>query len=37
MFTHRQIWDAIDQIAEDHGMTASGLAKRAGLELHNLQ
>ncbi len=32
MFTHRQVWDAIDQIAEDHGMTASGLAKRAGLD-----
>ena len=32
MFTHRQVWDAIDQIAEEHGMTASGLAKRAGLD-----
>ena len=32
MFTHRQVWDAIDQIAEDHGMTASGLAKKAGLD-----
>ena len=32
MFSHRQVWDAIDQIAEDHGMTASGLARRAGLD-----
>ncbi len=32
MFSHRQVWDAIDQIAEEHGMTASGLAKRAGLD-----
>ena len=32
MFTHRQVWDAVDQIAEEHGLTASGLAKRAGLD-----
>ena len=32
MFSHRQVWDAIDQIAEEHGLTASGLAKRAGLD-----
>jgi phage repressor protein C with HTH and peptisase S24 domain len=32
MLTHSRIWDAIDQLAADHGMSASGLAKRAGLD-----
>ena len=30
--THRQVWKAIDLLAERHGMSASGLAKRAGLD-----
>ena len=29
---HRQVWKAIDLLAERHGMSASGLAKRAGLD-----
>jgi len=32
MLTHAQIWNAIDRLAERSGMTASGLAKRAGLD-----
>lgn len=32
MLTHGQIWAAIDSIAARYGMTASGLAKRAGLD-----
>lgn len=32
MFTHDQIWRAIDAIAERNGLSASGLAKRAGLD-----
>lgn len=32
MITHRQIWDALDALAERHGLTPSGLAKRAGLD-----
>ena len=32
MLTHDQIWAAIDRLAERHGMTASGLARRAGLD-----
>ncbi|HWK94139.1 MAG TPA: helix-turn-helix transcriptional regulator [Pseudolabrys sp.] len=32
MLTHAQIWTAIDRLAERSGMTASGLAKRAGLD-----
>jgi len=32
MLTHGQIWAAIDAIAARYGMTASGLAKRAGLD-----
>jgi phage repressor protein C with HTH and peptisase S24 domain len=31
MFTHTQIWAAIDGIAEARGMSVSALAKRAGL------
>jgi phage repressor protein C with HTH and peptisase S24 domain len=32
MFTHQQIWAAIDAIAEIQGISASALAIRAGLD-----
>ncbi|RUT34499.1 helix-turn-helix transcriptional regulator [Arsenicitalea aurantiaca] len=32
MFSHGAIWDAIDALAERHGMTPSGLARLAGLD-----
>ena len=32
MFTHHQVWQAIDAIAERNGLSASALAKRAGLD-----
>ena len=32
MLTHDQIWGALDRLAERSGMTASGLAKKAGLD-----
>lgn len=32
MFTHKQIWGALDALAEKHGLSASGLAKKAGLD-----
>jgi phage repressor protein C with HTH and peptisase S24 domain len=32
MFTHAQIWAAIDAIAETQGMSASALAISAGLD-----
>jgi phage repressor protein C with HTH and peptisase S24 domain len=32
MLTHSQIWGAIDTLAARHGMTASGLARKAGLD-----
>ncbi|QCK85798.1 helix-turn-helix transcriptional regulator [Phreatobacter aquaticus] len=32
MFSHSDIWTAIDRLAETHGLSASGLAKRAGLD-----
>lgn len=32
MLTHKQIWRAIDALAEKHRMSASGLAKVAGLD-----
>ncbi|MGE0006484.1 MAG: helix-turn-helix transcriptional regulator [Parvibaculaceae bacterium] len=32
MFTHKQVWAAIDIIAERYGFSASGLAKKAGLD-----
>ncbi len=32
MLTHSQIWTAIDRLAAAHGLSASGLAKRAGLD-----
>ena len=32
MLTHNQIWQAIDALAARHGLSASGLAKLAGLD-----
>ncbi len=32
MLAHRDIWNAIDAIAERHGLSASGLARLAGLD-----
>ena len=32
MFTHEDIWSAIDQLAKENGYSTSGLAKRAGLD-----
>ena len=32
MLTHAQIWRAIDLLAENNGLSPSGLAKRAGLD-----
>jgi phage repressor protein C with HTH and peptisase S24 domain len=32
MFTHKQLWTAIDALADKHGLSASGLAKKAGLD-----
>ncbi len=32
MLTHKQIWHAIDGLAERHDLSASGLAKLAGLD-----
>lgn len=32
MLTHPQIWAAIDALAATHGMSPSGLARRAGLD-----
>jgi phage repressor protein C with HTH and peptisase S24 domain len=32
MFTHDEVWRAIDAIAERNGLSASALAKRAGLD-----
>jgi phage repressor protein C with HTH and peptisase S24 domain len=32
MLTHDRIWAAIDQLAERYGMSASGLARKAGLD-----
>lgn len=32
MLTHAKIWTAIDRLAERYGLTASGLARRAGLD-----
>ncbi len=32
MLSHRAIWDAIDSLASRHGLTASSLAKLAGLD-----
>ncbi|MBL8668927.1 MAG: helix-turn-helix transcriptional regulator [Rhodospirillales bacterium] len=32
MLRHSDIWNAIDRLAHDHGLSASGLAKKAGLD-----
>jgi phage repressor protein C with HTH and peptisase S24 domain len=32
MFTHKQVWGAIDTIADRYGFSASGLAKKSGLD-----
>ena len=32
MLTHSQIWNALDRLAARNKMTASGLAKKAGLD-----
>lgn len=32
MFTHGEVWLGIDRLAKHHGLTASGLARRAGLD-----
>ncbi|MPY69729.1 MAG: helix-turn-helix transcriptional regulator [Alphaproteobacteria bacterium] len=32
MLKHADIWAAIDRLAAEHGMSASGLARRAGLD-----
>jgi phage repressor protein C with HTH and peptisase S24 domain len=32
MLTHAQVWSAIDRLAERTGLSASGLARRAGLD-----
>ena len=32
MLTHAQIWSAIDRLAERASLSASGLARRAGLD-----
>src|SRR5437764_11711641 len=32
MLTHDQIWGAMDRLAERAGLSASGLARRAGLD-----
>jgi Predicted transcriptional regulator len=32
MLKHSEIWAAIDALARDHGLTASALARRAGLD-----
>jgi len=32
MLTHKQIWAAIDELAEHVSMSASGLARNSGLD-----
>jgi phage repressor protein C with HTH and peptisase S24 domain len=32
MLSHAQVWGAIDTLASRYGMTASGLARKAGLD-----
>ncbi|SUW41116.1 Peptidase family S24 [Brucella abortus] len=32
MFSHESVWAAIDALAERHSLSASGLARRAGLD-----
>lgn len=31
-FTHKKIWKAIDKLADQEGLSPSGLARRAGLD-----
>ena len=32
MVTHHALWRAIDQLAASHGLSVSGLARKAGLD-----
>ena len=32
MLRHKDIWRAIDRLAEKHGLSPSGLARRSGLD-----
>ena len=32
MWNHESVWAAVDALAARHGLSASGLAKRAGLD-----
>ena len=32
MLTHADVWRAIDRLAQEYGLSASGLARRAGLD-----
>jgi len=32
MLKHADVWRAIDRLAQKHGMSASGLARRSGLD-----
>jgi phage repressor protein C with HTH and peptisase S24 domain len=32
MLTHDQVWAALDRLAERAGLSASGLAKKSGLD-----
>ncbi len=32
MLRHRDIWQAVDRLAQEHGFSASGLARKAGLD-----
>jgi phage repressor protein C with HTH and peptisase S24 domain len=32
MLTHAQVWDAVDRLAARYGYSASGLARKAGLD-----
>ena len=37
MLSHERVWAAIDALAARNSLSASGLAKRAGLEFDSLQ
>lgn len=32
MFTHEQLWNAIDRLAQNNNMSPSGMARAAGLD-----
>lgn len=32
MFTHKQVWGAMDRLAREKGLSMSGLARKAGLD-----